>query len=165
MRGKGVDIESFLANPTLDVHIGSFVKKLLDDAERLYRRAGSGLFALPKTCRPGVFSARHIYAQIGKHIASAEYDSINNRAYTSKIEKLGLLVLSISDTALTTLMPTPAVVHAPALEEVKFLVDAAQKEEKEEKFFKNRSKAFLATLLELEAKDKKEAGYLKMRQK
>ena len=146
MREKKISIDDFLKDPKSNEHISSFVKSLLDEADRLYRRAGAGLFTLPKSCRPGVFSARHIYAQIGKHIVSAKYDSINRRAYTSKIEKLGLLMLSLSDTALTTLMPTPAVVHAPALKEVQFLVDAAANDEKEEKFFMNRSKAFLSTL-------------------
>ena len=60
---------------------------LLAEAERLYSRAEAGLSELPFSCRPGIFAARHIYEQIGKHIAAADYDSITKRAFTTKMEK------------------------------------------------------------------------------
>ncbi len=121
----GVDPEAFLSNPKPTAKITALTKRLLTEAERLYQRSEAGVAALPLRCRSGILSARHIYSAIGGRIAAAGFDSVTRRAHTSTTEKLCLLGLSMGQTALVTMMPRSAVLHAPPLPEVAFLVEAA----------------------------------------
>ena len=105
--------------------LASITERLLKEADFLYKRATHGLAGLPIFCRPGIFSALHIYSRIGKHIATANYDSVNKRAVTSKSEKLSLLMYSLAESASVTIFPNHPSIKAPALDEVKFLVEAA----------------------------------------
>ena len=105
--------------------LASITERLLKEADFLYKRATHGLAGLPIFCRPGIFSALHIYSRIGKHIAKANYDSVNKRAVTSKSEKLSLLMYSLAESASVTIFPNHPSIKAPALDEVKFLVEAA----------------------------------------
>ena len=113
---------------------------------------------MPKDCRPGIFSAGKIYSQIGKHIAASNYDSISERAYTTTFEKFLLILSSVGDSALTTVMPIPSTIHAPPISEVKFLLNAVKSPLEDEKSFKKRSKRFMNLLFELERKDRLAAG-------
>ncbi|MEM7056008.1 MAG: phytoene/squalene synthase family protein [Pseudomonadota bacterium] len=121
----GIDIDAFLADPQPIPEIGEMAKRLLVEANRLYYRSEAGISALPSSCRPGVYAARYIYAGIGRHIRSARFDSITRRAHTSLSEKIGLLVVSMGSAAADAVMPRSAVIYAPPLPEVAFLVDAA----------------------------------------
>ncbi|MEM7719481.1 MAG: phytoene synthase, partial [Pseudomonadota bacterium] len=95
------------------------------EAERLYVRSEAGIGALPVTVRPGIFAARFIYSAIGTRLRGMGHDSISSRAYTSKAQKLGLASWSLVRSGATIVMPTSPMIHAKALPETQFLVDAA----------------------------------------
>ena len=158
MEKSGISIEKFLENPENFPEVSFFVKQLLNKADYFYKRAAAGYFSLPRECRPGIFSAGKIYSQIGKHIAASNYDSITRRAYTTTFEKFLLLLSSIGNSALTTVMPIPSTIHASALPEVNFLVNSVKKPKESKKSFKDRSSKFINLLFDLEQKDRALAG-------
>ena len=158
MQEYKIDINQFFKEPEQFPEISIFVKQLLAQADIFYKRAGAGYFSLPKNCRPGIFSAGKIYSQIGKHIAASNYDSIHRRAHTSTIEKFLLILSSVGNSALTTVMPVPSTIHAPPISEVEFLVNAVSSPREDEKSFKERSKKFMSLLFDLERKDRSIAG-------
>jgi phytoene synthase len=49
----------------------------------------------PYDCRLGVRSARLIYAEIGRVVARNRYDSVSQRAYTTKARKMLLLAKAL----------------------------------------------------------------------
>ena len=158
MKRNGIAVDAFLKNPENFPEVSILVKQLLNKADYFYKRAGAGYFSLPKECRPGIFSAGKIYSKIGKHIAASNYDSISRRAYTTTFEKFLMLISSIGDSALTTVMPIPSTIHAAALPEVNFLVNSVKTPKESKKSFKQRSSKFINLLFDLEQKDRALAG-------
>ena len=154
MGEEGLNPVEFLRNPEPNKQTARIAKRLLLEAERLYQRAEAGLSELPLSCRPGIFAARHIYEKIGKHIAAADYDSITNRAFTSKIEKVGFLLLSIANTAAVSVMPRSAVVHAEPLDEMKFLIDAASDRNIAKNFLDRKAGTMMSILEQMERRDR-----------
>jgi phytoene synthase len=120
----GIDPDAFLADPSATPEITTMAKRLLAEATRLYYRSEAGISALPRGCRPGIYAARYIYAGIGRRIRAGGFDSITQRARTSKLEKLGSLATSLGAATADCVMPRSAVLYAPPLEETAFLVDA-----------------------------------------
>jgi phytoene synthase len=121
----GIAPAQFLKNSEPNKAIRVMVKRLIIEANRLYYRSEAGIAALPLPCRPGIFAARHIYAGIGGRVQAQGFDTISTRARTSKTQKVGWLLQSALRAGVTCLMPKSAVLYAPALPEVRFLVDAA----------------------------------------
>jgi phytoene synthase len=121
----GIDPEEFLAAPAPRPEITAMARRLLDEADRLYQRAQTGIVALPRQCRPGIYAARYIYAGIGRDIAAADYDSVTRRAFTTLSEKIGFVILSLGSSIADSVMPRSAVLHAPPLDETRFLIEAA----------------------------------------
>lgn len=80
------------------------------------------------------------------------YDSISRRARTTGRQKLGWLGLSVLRSAASVVVPNSAVLHAPLLPEVAFLVEAAAR--KHPRF--NRSDALFSLLAQREAKDRRQ---------
>lgn len=119
MREAGLDPDAFLAAPRHDPRLAEIIRRLLAEAEGLYRQGEAGIAALPPGCRPGIMAASRIYAAIGGRIAAKGYDSVTSRARTSTAEKLVLAGL-----ALTGLPPRRAVERTAPLPETAFLVDA-----------------------------------------
>ncbi|MEM1049766.1 MAG: phytoene/squalene synthase family protein [Pseudomonadota bacterium] len=151
----GLDPEAFLADPRPGRKIKSLVRRLLAEAARLYFRSEAGISALPLSCRPGIYAARHIYARIGRRIAAADYDSITRRARTNLSEKLELLMLSCLQAGVSGVMPRSAVLHADPLPEVRFLVEAAARDKPTaETWGDGRAGAIFSVLAQLEAKDR-----------
>ena len=155
MKEKNLDIADFIKNPKTSKELGLIAKRLLKEAGRLYKRSESGLFGLPTSCQPGIYAARYIYEGIGGHIEAVQYDSINQRAKTSKSEKITLLAFSFLKTLSSKIAPISAVVHAPALSEVKFLINSAQKEDYRHNLVLFSGKRLMDVLMELEENDKK----------
>jgi 15-cis-phytoene synthase len=60
-------------------------------ADALYKRADQAIARLPATVRPAIFAARLLYAEIGKVVASQNYDSISSRARTTPARKAWLV--------------------------------------------------------------------------
>jgi 15-cis-phytoene synthase len=115
----GVDADAWLQNPVFTPAIGSVIARLLDAAEQLYRRAETGIGALPPACRPGMQAARWIYAAIGDEVARQHYDSISTRAYVGAPRKIALLLV-----ACTAALASGPPLRAPALKSTQFLVSA-----------------------------------------
>lgn len=126
----GVDIDAFFDTPRPSRAIRKMTRRLVLEANRLYIRSEAGIAALPLSCRPGIYAARHIYAGIGREVQQAGYDSISTRAHTSKFQKIGWLMLSATQAASSVVMPRSAVLYARPLDEVAFLVSAAARAEK-----------------------------------
>ena len=124
--------------------------RLLAEADALYKRSEAGIPVLPLTARPGIYAARHVYAGIGSAVAAQDHDSITRRARTTGRQKLGWLGLSLTRAAASTFLPRSAILHAPPIPEVAFLVDAAAR--KQHRF--SRSEALFSALAQLEAKDR-----------
>ena len=150
LKAEGIHPEAFLANPKPDPRVKRLTRRLLDEAGEMYIRSEAGVPVLPLSSRPGIYAARHVYAGIGGAVVRHGYDSISRRARTTGRQKLGWLALSMLRTATSVVWPNPAVLYAPPLPEVAFLVDAAAR--KSERF--SRSDALFSVLAQLEAKDR-----------
>jgi phytoene synthase len=121
----GIDPDAFLSDPRPTKAIRALTRRLVMEANRLYYRSEAGIAALPRRARPGIFAARFIYAGIGGQLTAMGYDSISARARTGKGQKIGWLGLSMLRAGATMVMPRSAVLYAPVLPEVAFLVNAA----------------------------------------
>lgn len=120
----GVDAATLIARPAPSAALSGVVARLLDRAEVLYVRADQGIAMLPPDCRPAIRAARRIYSEIGRDIACRGYDSLARRARVSGARKLWLALVAITS-------PAPGerfLGDAPALDETRFLVDAAARE-------------------------------------
>lgn len=119
----GIDAEAWLRRPRFCPALGAVVARLLAEAERLYRRAESGIVQLPAGCRPGIMAARFLYAEIGAQVQRNGLDSVAVRA----VVPLGRKSLLAARAALAV-VPGRAGARAlaePPLPAVRFLVDAA----------------------------------------
>jgi phytoene synthase len=123
LREAGLEPETWLERPVFNEVIGDTVKRLLEIAGELYQRAESGIAKLPVACRPGIYAARLLYAEIGEEIARNGYDSVSQRAVVSGSRKMTLLGRAMAATPL----PIKTARHAPPLEENRFLVEALAK--------------------------------------
>lgn len=120
MRGAGIDPDAFIAAPKSSTDLKSVVERLLVNADRLYKRAESGIAALPPSCRLAIYSAALIYQEIGQEIAKNGYDSVARRGVTSKKRKLALVAQ-----AAATPWLFQSVATTPAHPTTQFMVDAA----------------------------------------
>jgi phytoene synthase len=116
----GIDPGDFLGDPRFSPALARVVARLLDEAERFYERAGSGISRLPLDCQPGIQAARMIYRAIGRTLARDGCDSITARARVSGRRKLGLAALALARTGLPALRLPPL-----PCAETRFLIDAA----------------------------------------
>lgn len=121
MREEGIAPHAWLANPVFTPSLGRVVRRLLDAADQLYVRADTGIPRLPARARAGIAAARLIYADIGKVIAAAGFDSVSRRAYTTLRRKLQLAARAIAAQAASTTRDASA---AP-LPEAAFLVNTS----------------------------------------
>ena len=120
LREEGLDVEAWLAKPTYNEAVGAVTKRMLEMAETLYQRAESGIAKLPVACRPGIYAARLLYAEIGHEVVRNGYDSVTTRAVVAPARKVTLLSRAVAAT------PFPGRSCAdPALSENQFLVSAA----------------------------------------
>ncbi|WP_431299492.1 15-cis-phytoene synthase [Tabrizicola sp. BL-A-41-H6] len=147
---EGVALEPWLDAPVASAGVRRVVQRLLAEAERLYIRSEAGVGALPMGCRPGIFAARLIYDGIGGAVRRGGHDSVSQRARTGKAQKIGWLGLAVAKSAAVSVMPRGAVLHAPPVPEVAFLVQAAARAVPS----RGRSDALLGVLAQLEARDR-----------
>ena len=92
MRDAGLDPSAWLAAPAHDASLALVVRRLLDEADRLYERVDSGIARLPMACRPGINTARRLYAAIGHEVARGGLDAVSRRAVVPRRRKLVLLM-------------------------------------------------------------------------
>ena len=155
MKEVGVNPKRFLEAPAPTPEIRGLAHRLLSKAETLYQRSESGIVCLPRTVRPAMFSARHIYAAIGQEIRKNGYNSISYRAKTTRKKKVGLLLLSCAQSSASLLLPGPATLYAPPLEQTKFLVAAAELKKIDGS---NWSDRFISILEQLRQRDLEQYG-------
>jgi phytoene synthase len=152
---EGVDIDAFLANPEATPAVRRIVRRLLSEAARLYYRSEAGIKALPLAARPGIFAARHCYDAIGRRVARLQYDSVTQRATTTRGHKMRLLGLSVLQAGATSLFPLSPVIFAKPLPETAFLVDAAARPDLRKREW---SDGLLSAFSQLEARDRAQRG-------
>jgi 15-cis-phytoene synthase len=124
LREAGIDPEEWLANPGFTPDIAAIVQRLLDAADVLYARATLGIANLPVGCRPGIYAARALYAEIGRELERGGLDSVAKRAVVSTSRKLAVLARML---VLLEREWRPAKKfgdRTAELEETRFLVDA-----------------------------------------
>lgn len=119
LRAEGIDPDAWLADPVMNDGIAAVVATLLCAADRLYRRSEWGISTLPVSCRPAMFAARSIYAEIGREIERRGYDSVSSRAVVDGRRK-GILLGRAMKNAIASLEKD----DAPPLSETRFLIDA-----------------------------------------
>jgi len=119
LREAGIDPDAWLANPVHSDALAGVVRRLLDAAEVLYRRVGSGVAQLPLKCRPGINASRFLYAEIGREVERQGGNAIARRAVVPASRKARLLARS-----LVAAVPTKRAAPAPPLAQTVFLVEA-----------------------------------------
>jgi 15-cis-phytoene synthase len=120
LRETGIDPDAWLAAPVFDAALAGVVARLLDAAEAHYRRAETGIAALPRGCRPGIFAARLLYAEIGRAVAANGYDSFSRRAVVPAARKARLLARALA----ASVVAGPRAPEAKPLPANRFLVEA-----------------------------------------
>jgi phytoene synthase len=115
----GIDAARWLLRPRFTPALAGVVRRLLEVAETLYARAEAGITELPAACRPGIYAARFLYAQIGHEVARHGFDSLTRRAVVPPARKL----LSLGR-AVAAPVRAGAADRAPPLDEARFLIDA-----------------------------------------
>ena len=119
----GVDTTKLLARPTFSEPLGGVIERLLRHADGLYTRAHAGIAMLPKDCQSSIHAASLIYADIGRVVEANQFDSVSTRAYVPLMRKLRLLVRALWSPT-PKMLPSREIAEAPALEAVRFLVEA-----------------------------------------
>ena len=87
----GINPDAWLAQPHFSPAMAGVVERLLDEADRLYKQAHSGIAALPPDCRAAICAASMIYGEIGHQLRRDGMDSVNKRTVVSTTRKLMLL--------------------------------------------------------------------------
>ncbi len=118
----GIDAEAWLARPVFDFRVAMVVQRLLEEADRLYRRAEHGIAALPRDCRPAILAARLVYAEIGRELERRGLDSVHQRAVVGKPRKLALMAQAATAVVRA---PGDAATHLAPLPAIQYLVDTA----------------------------------------
>jgi phytoene synthase len=116
----GIDPDALVRSPTFTPKLGGVVRRLLEAADVLYRRAEAGIAALPAGCRTGIMAARLLYAEIGREVERNGFDSVSQRAVVPAGRKLQLL----GRAAGAVVGGRPPRRQAPPLEATRFLVEA-----------------------------------------
>lgn len=122
MAEEGLDADAFLARPQFTPALGRVVERLLNEADEIYERSLTGLTDLPLSCRPGIRAAGLVYAEIGAAVRQNGFDSVSQRAHTTKQKKVVLLIRALAGS-----VRSPACDDAAALAETQYLVESASK--------------------------------------
>lgn len=120
MRESRLDPDTWLENPVFNAELASVIARLLATADALYVRSGAGIARLPADCRPGIYAARYLYAEIGHEVQRQGCNSISRRAVVPTVRKLQLLGKAVAATPLWR-----AEVKSAAVAEAAFLVSEA----------------------------------------
>jgi phytoene synthase len=123
LRESGIEPEAWLANPVFTPEIAAIVQRMLDAADALYSRATLGIENLPRSCRPGIYAARALHAEIGRELERGGLDSISRRAVVSTNRKLQVLARTLMWLE-TEWMPAKGLAESGQIDETLFLVEA-----------------------------------------
>jgi phytoene synthase len=117
LREAGIDPQDWLARPVFDVRLAGVIARVLAAADELYARADSGIANLPAACRPGMYAARLLYAEIGHELRRRGLDSVSQRAVVPWQRKARILA-----DAVVAARRTAEAVDAPALADASSLL-------------------------------------------
>lgn len=92
LKQAGTSSSELLGAPQATPAVKEVVGRLLQEADRLYKQAQSGIAELPADCRAAILAAGLIYAEIGHQLRRAGLDSVSRRTVVSTRRKLMLLV-------------------------------------------------------------------------
>jgi phytoene synthase len=124
LRDAGIDPQAWLATPVFTRDIADIVQRLLDAADVLYARATLGIANLPAACRPGIYAARALYAEIGRELERSGLDSVSRRAVVSTGRKLAVLARTLALLETDWVPARKFGAQSAELEETRFLIDA-----------------------------------------
>ncbi len=154
MREEGIDPDAWRANPTFTPALGRVISRLLEAADQLYRRAETGIARLPRSCRPGMYAARILYAEIGRELERRGLDSVSARATVTGSRKLALLPVAVLRSAMPSALDRSATESA-----ARFLVDITALTPRPNSAASEGRVAWLFDLFErLERRDHERAG-------
>jgi len=139
LREHGIDPDAWLAKPGFTPEIAAIVQRLLDAADSLYSRATLGIENLPRSCRPGIYAARALYAEIGRELERGGLDSISRRAVVSTGRKLKVLARTLALLE-TEWVPARTLTASGQIDETRFLVEAVAATSPRERAPKVRAK-------------------------
>jgi 15-cis-phytoene synthase len=122
LREAGIDPEAWLAQPQFSPALAGVIRRLLREADVLYRRAENGIALLPIDCRPAIHAARLVYAEIGRQLERDGLDSVNRRAVVSARRKVALIARA---TRVAFGQPPAPLADDTPLPAIQHLVDAA----------------------------------------
>jgi phytoene synthase len=123
LRESGIEPDAWVVNPVFTPEIATIVQRLLDAADVMYARATVGIANLPLSCRPGIYAARALYAEIGREVERGGLDSVSRRAVVSTNRKLKVLARTLALLE-TEWMPAKGFGASAQLDETRFLIDA-----------------------------------------
>jgi 15-cis-phytoene synthase len=123
LRESGIDPETWLTQPVFTPEIAAMVQRLLDAADALYSRATLGIENLPRSCRPGIYAARALYAEIGRELERGGLDSVSRRAVVSTNRKLAVLARTLALLE-TEWRPAKNLAASGPIDETRFLIEA-----------------------------------------
>jgi len=124
MGEAGLDPDGFLADPRPVPRVRRLVARLLGEADTLYLHAEAGIARLPADCRPAIYAARFLYAEIGREVARAGHDSVTRRAVVGNARKAALAAKAVRVASFP--LARRWALGKPALAETRYLVDAAR---------------------------------------
>jgi phytoene synthase len=94
LREEGIEPNAWLAHPANTPALQRVIRRVLDEADRLYKQSRAGIAELPRDCRSAILSAGLIYAEIGHQLRRNGLDSVNHRSVVSTQRKLWLLAVA-----------------------------------------------------------------------
>ena len=121
LREAGIDPSAWLAKPQFTLALAQVVSRLLSSADELYAQAEMGISRLPAPCRPGMYTARLLYVEIGREVERRGMDSVTSRAVVRPRRKARLLMSAL--VAAARAAQRDAIL---ALGATQFLVDAVR---------------------------------------
>ena len=119
LKEQGIDPDNFIRNPQPSPALTAVLRRLLKEADDRYRQADEGIRQLPRRCRPGIWAARRLYADIGRTVAQEGYDPVSRRAVVSTGRKCQILLGLIRGAT-----ANPKMLSAPCAPENQFLISA-----------------------------------------
>ncbi len=117
MTDAGITVDQLLSQPGVTPGLQQVVGRLLDEADRLYKRSYAGIAELPADCRAAILAASLIYAEIGHQLRREGLDSVSRRTVVSTRRKLMLLVSAWTQAGWIYVDPAPQ----PPLQAIDFL--------------------------------------------
>lgn len=113
----GTSQDALLHQPLATPAVKHVVRRLLDEADRLYKQSYAGIAELPADCRAAILAAGLIYAEIGHQLRKDGLDSVTRRTVVSMRRKLMLLVSAWTQAGWIYVDPAPQ----PPLPAIEFL--------------------------------------------